>query len=206
MIFGLRQVLQVRSENDSLAIGALMRSSCPLTQTSRSIVSITARVRQAMELEFAFFDSQIQGSPEDGKLKQFTRTHMAPLQSSSVESSSVQTRSEGASDHEHFCGVHQRVALLCVDFDDTLTDGDTTNLLVEAAKAQVRFECSAAAVSRLWTPIVLRCLEPLWADRRIAFGNFFLSVSLRGVFGCELARGSGTRLKTSQPLNVSGRS
>lgn len=94
-----------------------------------------------MELEFAFFDSQIQGSIEDGKLKQFAKADTAGLQSSSV-----QPRSEDAIDHGRFRGVHQRVALLCVDFDDTLTDGDTTSLLIETAKAQVRFGYIACGV------------------------------------------------------------
>lgn len=104
-----------------------------------------------MELELAFFDSQIQGSTEDGKPKQQTRADTAWLQSSGV-----QPRSESASDHERFRGVHQRVALLCVDFDDTLTDGDTTSLLIETAKAQVRFGFSACDVFRLWTHYILR--------------------------------------------------
>lgn len=108
-----------------------------------------------MELEFAFFDSQIQESTEDGKLMLFTRADTNELQSSIV-----QARSEGGSDHERFRGVHHRVALLCVDFDDTLTDGDTTSLLVETAKAQVRFGCSAWGVCLLRT----RCTLTVFLD------------------------------------------
>lgn len=122
-----------------------------------------------MELEFAFFDSQSQESTDDGKLKHFTRTDMARLQSSSV-----QPRSEGTCDHERFRGVHRRVALLCVDFDDTLTEGDTTNLLIEAAKAQVSFGYSSGcAVSPLDTLHLAVCVEPFRTGRRMACGNAF---------------------------------
>lgn len=109
-----------------------------------------------MELEFAFFDAQIQGNSEDGELKQRTRVDTAGLQSSSV-----QPRNEGARDQERFRGVHQRVALLCVDFDDTLTDGDTTSLLIEAAKAQVISGAVLAGFPPVDTLRLAACLEPI---------------------------------------------
>lgn len=37
-----------------------------------------------------------------------------------------------AGDAGRFGGVHERVALLCVDFDDTITEADTTSLLAKA--------------------------------------------------------------------------
>lgn len=153
-----------------------------------------------MELEFAFFDSQIQRSTDDGKPKQVTRADTTLL-----ESSSVQPRggSEGASDHERFRGVHERVALLCVDFDDTLTDGDTTSLLIEAAKAEVRFGCSACDFFPLCTCCTLWLV---WSQFRAVRWMALRAPSLTeyGIFGL-LARGSGIPVKTRRLLNVSGR-
>ena len=84
-------------------------------------------------MEFDFFNAQIQGS-----------TKNSSKQTSAADSAGPQTLGsqlygENKGDNGRFDGVHRRVSLLCVDFDDTLTDGDTTSLLVEAAKAQVRF-------------------------------------------------------------------
>jgi len=86
-----------------------------------------------MQLELAFFDAQIHGSAKDDSSKQ-----MSTADSAGVQSLGSQLYGEGARGNGRFSGVHGRVSLLCVDFDDTLTDGDTTSLLVEAAKAQVR--------------------------------------------------------------------
>lgn len=105
------------------------------------IQSCTSHVSQAMELEFAFFDAQIQGSTADDRPKQSPSADTAGPQSSSVQSGG-----EDARDRGRFRGVHESVSLLCVDFDDTLTDGDTTSLLVETAKAQVRFGCRPCGV------------------------------------------------------------
>lgn len=89
-----------------------------------------------MELEFAFFDAQSDGSMEDDDLRQ-----TASAGSGDRKISSVQPGEDNVKDRGRFRGVHQRVSLLCVDFDDTLTDGDTTSLLVETVKAQVTFGC-----------------------------------------------------------------
>lgn len=115
-------------ENVSLSCGGL--------ESSR-FRSCTARVSQAMELEFAFFDAQIQQSTADDRPTQSPSAHTAGPQSSSVEPRGEDDRGRG-----HFRGVHESVSLLCVDFDDTLTNGDTTGLLVETAKAQVSFRCN----------------------------------------------------------------
>lgn len=90
-----------------------------------------------MELEFAFFDAQADESTEDDGPRQ-----ASIVASGGEQSSSVLSGEENVRDRGHFRGVHQQVSLFCVDFDDTVTDGDTTSLLVETAKAQVRFEFS----------------------------------------------------------------
>lgn len=95
-----------------------------------------------MQLEFAFFDAQIQGSTKD-----YSSMQISTADSAGPQSLGSQLNGKGARDIERFSGVHGRVSLLCVDFDDTLTDGDTTGLLVEAAKAQVRFGRGACGVS-----------------------------------------------------------
>ncbi len=97
-----------------------------------------------MQLEFAFFDAQMQGSTKDDSSKQISMADSAGPQNLGS-----QLHGKGARDNGRLSGVHGRVSLLCVDFDDTLTDGDTTGLLVEAAKAQVRFGRSACGVSRV---------------------------------------------------------
>lgn len=143
-----------------------------------------------MELEFAFFDSQILGSTEDGKLKQSRREDTARLQSSR----SVQLRSEGASDHERFRGVHQWVALLCVDFDDTLTDGDTTSLLVETAKAQVRVGRRSPGIPSLSedTFSLAVCVEPILGQPTDSIGKFLPSRSTKYDVVRSFARQRGT--------------
>lgn len=86
---------------------------------------------QAMRLEYAFFAAHDpRATAEDDRpvtLKQAIDT---------VADSVIQRAADGV-DIPTSAGVHERVALLCVDFDDTLTDGDTTNLLVKAAQEQV---------------------------------------------------------------------
>lgn len=62
-----------------------------------------------MELEYAFFAAQSQGN----------------------ETAGGEPVGRG-----RFEGIHQSVALLCIDFDDTLTEGDTTSLL-KTVSAQV---------------------------------------------------------------------
>lgn len=106
-----------------------------------------------MELEFAFFDAQIQRSTADGRPK-----HSPSAYSAGPQSSSVQPGGEDDRDHGRFRGVHNSVSLLCVDFDDTLTDGDTTSLLVEAAKSQVRVGCNVRGVFSLWMLCVTACV------------------------------------------------
>lgn len=88
---------------------------------------------QAMELEFAFFDAQLDEGTEDVILEQSVGAETGGRQGVSV-----QPGGQDAGGRGRFHGVHQRLALLCVDFDDTLTEGDTTSLLLETAKAQVR--------------------------------------------------------------------
>lgn len=78
-----------------------------------------------MELEYAFFAAQSQGNEtaEDDKAVEDTSLR---------ESVAGEPVGRGG-----FKGIHQSVALLCVDFDDTLTEGDTTSLLVKTVSAQV---------------------------------------------------------------------
>lgn len=83
-----------------------------------------------MGLEYAFFAAQSQGTAEDDRPAQVVNGSPAAGDAVSVAS--------GDGEHGRLSGVHGRVALLCVDFDDTLTDGDTTSLLVKTAQAQVR--------------------------------------------------------------------
>lgn len=77
-----------------------------------------------MGLEYAFFAAQSVGGTAEGH---------QPL----VADGGTTDQEEGVADSARLAGVHERVALLCVDFDDTLTDGDTTSLLVKAATEQV---------------------------------------------------------------------
>lgn len=88
-----------------------------------------------MALEYAFFAAQSQGTAEEyGPIRE---AH-GDTAGGRGNGSSCQAGVEHAGDRERLSGVHHRVALLCVDFDDTLTDGDTTSLLVKTAQAQVR--------------------------------------------------------------------
>lgn len=86
-----------------------------------------------MQLEYHFFAAQGQETAEDDRPGHVAHTDAIGGESTGSTARVVDTEGRG-----RFRGVHERVALFCVDFDDTLTDGDTTGLLVETAKAQVR--------------------------------------------------------------------
>lgn len=86
-----------------------------------------------MDLEYAFFAAQGQGTAEDDRPTQLVHGSTA-----SRDGASVTSGVRYAGERGRFSGVHGKIALLCVDFDDTLTDGDTTSLLVKTAQAQVR--------------------------------------------------------------------
>ncbi|CAM9273636.1 unnamed protein product [Hapterophycus canaliculatus] len=121
--------------------------------------SLLALYRQAMELEFAFFDAQTEGSIGDDGPRLETDER-----SGARKSSNVRSGEENVRDHGHYRGVHQRVSLLCVDFDDTLTDGDTTSLLVETAIAQQRQSAEdKAAVQREWESLTSAFLRE-WGE------------------------------------------
>lgn len=94
---------------------------------------------QAMELEHAFFAAQSQGTAEDDRPHHLTQGDVSSgsVQISSGGSVTFQPGEKNGKGRGVFSGVQHRVALLCVDFDDTLTDGDTTSLLVKTAKGQV---------------------------------------------------------------------
>lgn len=85
-----------------------------------------------MELEYAFFAAQsVKDSVGDevfGEARRLQKT---------TTGSSVSLKMENGIHRERLTGVHERVALFCVDFDDTLTEGDTTTLLMKIAAAQV---------------------------------------------------------------------
>lgn len=86
---------------------------------------------QAMRLEYAFFAAHsLRGTAEEDRPTTLAQASPA------VADGAIQQVADGA-DSARVAGVHERVALLCVDFDDTLTDGDTTSLLVKAAQEQV---------------------------------------------------------------------
>lgn len=86
-----------------------------------------------MELEYAFFAAQSQGTAEDDRPTQQQYRGVAPEDGKAFRGEGGCEKGKG-----HFDGVHQRVALFCVDFDDTLTDGDTLGLLVKTAELKVR--------------------------------------------------------------------
>lgn len=89
-----------------------------------------------MRLEYAFFAAQsLGGTAEDD------RPADAPPGKPSIIDGGTRSRGKGGGDDAMFMGMHERIAVLCVDFDDTLTDGDTTNLLVKTAEAHVRWAC-----------------------------------------------------------------
>lgn len=112
-----------------------------------------------MELEFAFFDAQLDGGTEDAILEQ-----SVGAQAGGRQGMSAQPGGQDAGGRGRFHGVHERLALLCVDFDDTLTEGDTISLLVETAKAQVRFGC------------------------RVTLATFFLGYEIHGLSTFHLLR------------------
>eukprot|EP00903_Cladosiphon_okamuranus_P019242 g17693.t1 len=152
--------IETYSSSDFESAAVLVETLLDQYSTDAEYPSLLALYRKAMELEFAFFDSQIQGSTGDGKPKQVTRADTGRLESSSVP---PRTGSEGASEYKRFRGVHQRVALLCVDFDDTLTDGDTTSLLIEAVKAQRDTAEDQATVERDWAMLTSAFLSK-WSE------------------------------------------
>lgn len=86
-----------------------------------------------MDLEYAFFAAQSQGTAEDDRPTQLVHGSTA-----SRDGASGTSGVRYAGERGRLSGVHGNIALLCVDFDDTLTDGDTTSLLVKTAQAQVR--------------------------------------------------------------------
>ena len=91
-----------------------------------------------MELEYAFFAAQSQATAEDDRPHHLTQDDsIGSVQISSGGSATFQPGAKLDRAGGVFSGVQHRVALLCVDFDDTLTDGDTTSLLVKTAKGQV---------------------------------------------------------------------
>lgn len=86
-----------------------------------------------MELEYAFFAAQSQGNETaEGVRPENQHGHKAAENTGLRESVAGEPMGRG-----RFEGMHQSVALLCIDFDDTLTEGDTTSLLVKTASAQV---------------------------------------------------------------------
>lgn len=95
-----------------------------------------------MELEYAFFAAQSQGTAEDDRPHHLTEggDSIDSVQISSGGTSTFQPGEKRDKGRAVFSGVQHRVALLCLDFDDTLTDGDTTSLLVKTAKIQVSYD------------------------------------------------------------------
>lgn len=95
-----------------------------------------------MELEYAFFAAQSQGTAEDDRPHHLTEgdDSIDSVHISSGGTSTFQPGGKRGKGRAVFSGVQHRVALLCVDFDDTLTDGDTTSLLVKTAKIQVSYD------------------------------------------------------------------
>lgn len=93
-----------------------------------------------MELEYAFFAAQSQGTAEDDRPAGQGHGDVVCGDGANIRFA--------VGNVWRLNGVHGRVALLCVDFDDTLTDGDTTSLLVKTAEAHVSLTkvCSAVAI------------------------------------------------------------
>lgn len=128
--------------------------------------------KQAMALEYAFFAAQSQWrTVEDDRPAEVEHTEP-------VVADDVTYCTAGESDviGARLTGVHDRVALLCVDFDDTLTDGDTTSLLVKTAQAQVRCCDCAGGVCSL---DIMNWYWPVFAqtiDRTSLFGMAILAL------------------------------
>lgn len=111
-----------------------------------------------MGLEYAFFAAQSQGTAEDDRPHHLTQgdDSSGSVQISSGGSVTFQPGEKIGKGRGVFSGVQHRVALLCVDFDDTLTDGDTTSLLVKTAKGQVscKIEDNGLHIGFNWEPLV----------------------------------------------------
>ena len=107
-----------------------------------------------MDLEYAFFAAQSQGTPEDTRPAGHERSSSVTFICDPGAGVAEDTRPAGhdgssvtfigdpeagvgeRGDRGCSGGVQKSVALLCIDFDDTLTQDDTTSLLVKIAAAQ----------------------------------------------------------------------
>ncbi|CAM9374486.1 unnamed protein product [Scytosiphon promiscuus] len=123
--------IETYSSEDFENAAGLVESLLDEYSKEADYASLLPLYRQAMELEFAFFDAQADEGIEDDGQRETTSAGSGVRQSASDRSGEENVRDRG-----HFRGVHQWVSLFCVDFDDTVTDGDTTSLLVETAKAE----------------------------------------------------------------------
>lgn len=88
---------------------------------------------QAMNLEYAFFAAQNRG--------EYTAT----------DSPTCIADTRCGADDKRLNGVHARVGLLCVDFDETITESDTLHLLVKIAMEKVSYSLAILSLSSFST-------------------------------------------------------
>ncbi|CAM9251698.1 unnamed protein product [Ectocarpus sp. 12 AP-2014] len=150
--------IETYSSEDFEDAAGLVESLLDKNSAGADYPSLFALYRKAMELEFAFFDAQLDGGTEAAMLEQSVGAEAGGRQGTSVQPGGKDAGGRG-----RFHGVHERLALLCVDFDDTLTEGDTTSLLVETAKAQRETPEDRVDLGREWV-LLTRTFLSKWSE------------------------------------------
>ncbi|CAM9389533.1 unnamed protein product [Ectocarpus sp. 12 AP-2014] len=150
--------IETYSSEDFEDAAGLVESLLDKNSAGADYPSLFALYRKAMELEFAFFDAQLDGGTEAAMLEQSVGAEAGGRQGTSVQPGGKDAGGRG-----RFHGVHERLALLCVDFDDTLTEGDTTGLLVETAKAQRETPEDRVDLGREWV-LLTRTFLSKWSE------------------------------------------
>ncbi|CAB1096050.1 unnamed protein product [Ectocarpus sp. CCAP 1310/34] len=150
--------IETYSSEDFEDAAGLVESLLDKNSAGADYPSLFALCRKAMELEFAFFDAQLDGVTEAAMLEQSVGAEAGGRQGMSVQPGGKDAGGRG-----RFRGVHERLALLCVDFDDTLTEGDTTSLLVETAKAQRETPEDRVDLGREWV-LLTRTFLSKWSE------------------------------------------